>query len=316
MLAKKEIIVLNGGGHKGIVKISGVAGKQNTAKVSCSLDFRPSGAKLYLIGDNIAEIVLKDTNCDVEVPFSAKNEIGCVLRSSSLTMFGGGGVKSEMLKKIDAFNRAKSTQSSEPKKNFAPETYIETEDKSEQEQYGNRENSLPKNGFVKDGEQINCEADKGIEKDTEKVAEKNAEEDTKRNAETEKKYVGVASKSDVNPLGEWTKYDGNNFYYAVKPQIDEMFICYPSEDLLSNTVPNSKWVRVDTEDGYYVVGLLFDEDEPSYICYGVPEYQKDGSAKAPAELENMCVWLPTRSEESIAGFWMIYQSAKTGEIIK
>ena len=134
-----------------------------------------------------------------------------------------------------------------------------------------------------------------------------------------KPYVGVSAKSEVKPLGDWIKYDGNNFYYAVKPQIDEMFICYPEEKLLTDSVPNSKWVRVDAEDGYYVVGLLFDEDEPSFICYGVPQFgaQDKNARRAPEELENMCVWLPLNDSEGlIEGYWMIYQSAKTGEIIK
>ena len=249
MIAKKEIIVLNGGGHKGIVKISRLTGRQGYIKINCSLDFRPNGAKLYLIGNNIAQTVLNDTNCDVEVPFDASDEIGCVLRSSSITMFGGSGSKSEMLKKIDAFNRETTVKASA------------------------------------------CEAPEATVKQKKEVISDEADADGSL----------------------WSPYAGNNFYYAVKPQIDEMFICYPSDDLLTATVPNSKWVRVDAEDGYYVVGLLFDGDDPSFICYGVP--QTDEGGQAPAELENTCVWLPVASDD-IAGYWMIYQSAKTGEIIK
>ena len=134
--------------------------------------------------------------------------------------------------------------------------------------------------------------------------------------EERRAYVDASARSDVNPLGEWTKYDGNNFYYAVKPQIDEMFVCYPEEEILVSTVPNSKWVRVDAEDGYYVGGLLYDENEPSFICYGVPQIKSDALVKAPPELQNMCVWLPVNVSESVSGYWIIYQSAKTGEIIK
>ena len=110
-------------------------------------------------------------------------------------------------------------------------------------------------------------------------------------------------------MSEWTKYDGNNFYFAVKPQIDEMFVCYPEEKTLCDAVPNSKWVRVDVKDGYYVVGVLFNEDDPSFICYGVPSPQK---AEPPKELQNACVWLPVGD----GGYWIIYQSARNGEIVK
>ena len=89
MESKKEIVVLSGAGHKGIVKIKGATGAENTVKGSCNLDFRPTNATLYLVGDNIAKIGLHDNNTEFEVPFCAKTEFGCVVRSSSLTMFGG-----------------------------------------------------------------------------------------------------------------------------------------------------------------------------------------------------------------------------------
>lgn len=76
MESKKEIVVLSGAGHKGIVKIKGATGSENTVKGSCNLDFRPSNATLYLVGDNIAKIGLHDTNTEFEVPFCAKTESG------------------------------------------------------------------------------------------------------------------------------------------------------------------------------------------------------------------------------------------------
>ncbi|MBQ9276110.1 MAG: hypothetical protein IJ226_00780, partial [Clostridia bacterium] len=82
------------------------------------------------------------------------------------------------------------------------------------------------------------------------------------------------------------KYNGSNFYLAVKPQLDEMFVCYKQEESLNKAVENSAWVHVDAEDGYYVVGLLKDGDSPAYICYGVPS--KDGN-DVPPELKNVCV---------------------------
>lgn len=308
MSVRKEIIVLSGGGHKGVVKISGVTGKDNVAKVSCALDFRPIGATLYLVGDNIAQIRLNDINCEAEVPFSAEYETGCVVRSSSLTMFGGKGAKSLMLKHIDDFVHAESQKSKAAAAEVSQNFQEENCEVGSVNSVGLEEMSLENNNR-NDDEQ----AQTGID------SAKGQASDDSAKPRRSKPYVGVSSKSEVKPLGEWIKYDGNNFYYAVKPQIDEMFICYPEEKLLTDSVPNSKWVRVDAEDGYYVVGLLFDEDEPSFICYGVPQLvsQEKNASRAPDELENMCVWLPLNDLSGlIDGYWMIYQSAKTGEIIK
>ncbi|MBD5091991.1 MAG: hypothetical protein HDT36_01240, partial [Clostridiales bacterium] len=293
MSVRKEIIVLSGGGHKGVVKISGVTGKDNIAKVSCTLDFRPTSATLYLVGDNIAQIALNDINCEVEVPFSAEYETGCVVRSSSLTMFGGKGTKSLMLKRIDDFVRAETQKASASK--------VKTEDSCE---------ACNVSGEVKSDEaKKHSECEEKCKTKTQNFDTAAQNLDRANEGKKSKPYVGVSAKSDVKPLGDWIKYDGNNFYYAVKPQIDEMFICYPEEKLLTESVPNSKWVRVDAEDGYYVVGLLFDEDEPSFICYGVPQLitQEKNARRAPEELENMCVWLPLNDANGlIDGYWMIY----------
>lgn len=115
---------------------------------------------------------------------------------------------------------------------------------------------------------------------------------------------------DIKTLSEWTKYDGSNFYYAIKPQLDEMFVCYPSVQSLQNALPSSKWVRIDDEDGYYVVGLIFDEDVPTFICYGVPS-KKD--VAPPKEIETSCVWVEVDDEQT-DGYWVIYQSAINGKI--
>ena len=82
--------------------------------------------------------------------------------------------------------------------------------------------------------------------------------------------AGVSAPDD---FAKGNNYTGNDFYLAVKPQLDEMFICFPKNTDLENAVPNSKWVDVSGDDGNYVEGLIFNLDEVEYICYGVP-YEK------------------------------------------
>lgn len=251
---KKEIIILSGGGHKGVVKLQGDLKSNKMVKGSCNLDFRPTNAHLYLVGDNVTEITLNDINTTFEVPFCAKNEFGCAVRSSAITMFGGGISNGSILGKIDEYTKQIKEQSS------------------------------------------NKQATKSAQKQTSYTAPKqNAEQLTIK---------------DITDIDEWTKYDGNNFYYAVKPQLDELFVCYPEEASLTTAVANSKWVRVESEDDCYVVGILYDNDEPSFLCYGVPA---KANSQPPSELNGACVWLPISDQD---GYFVIYQSANTGEIIK
>ena len=258
MTGKKEIVVLSGAGHKGIVKMQSATGAGNLVKGTCNLDFRPHGASLYLVGDDIAQIRLNDTNTAFEVQFQANDDFGCVVRSSSITMFGGNIPNGKILKRIDEYNKQKAVRESV--------------------------------------ESCSCKAEE-IECAQKETA--HAEQKTKIDTTLGEK------------LDEWTKYDGNNFYYAVKPQIDELFVCFPEEKSLCEAVANSKWVHVQTDEDYYVVGVLYNDEEPSFICYGVPAAAKQ---TPPAELENACVWLPVGSDGS--GYWVIYQSARTGEIVK
>ncbi len=54
--------------------------------------------------------------------------------------------------------------------------------------------------------------------------------------------------------------DTKTFYQAVKPQIDEMFVCYPNFEPLDRLVPDSKWVKIETNNDFYVVGLIYESE--------------------------------------------------------
>ena len=108
------------------------------------------------------------------------------------------------------------------------------------------------------------------------------------------------------------RFDGSNFYLSVKPQLDEIFVCYPEEEVLNGLVPNSRWVRINTPDGYYVVGLILDGDAVSYICYGVPSTDRN---IPPTEIADFAVWLSLGGGEG-RGYWLIYQDALTGKCLK
>lgn len=106
------------------------------------------------------------------------------------------------------------------------------------------------------------------------------------------------------------------FFDEVKQQINELFESYPEEDFLKQIIPNSKWVRVDYEGKgeYYVVGLIYEEGDLKYICYGVPGLYQ---AKPPVELEGIAQWLPLDTEKpEDYGYWISYQDANSGENIQ
>lgn len=110
--------------------------------------------------------------------------------------------------------------------------------------------------------------------------------------------------------------DAIGFYELIKDQVDELFKKHPAEENLEQLIPDSKWVKVDFEgDGnHYVIGLIYEEKELKFICYGVPgEYDKE----PPGELAKYSQWLPL--DENIHegnGYWLMYQDAQSGDSVK
>ena len=99
------------------------------------------------------------------------------------------------------------------------------------------------------------------------------------------------------------------FYYSVRAQLDEMFICYPEIASLSRAVPNSKWVKVDGADGEYAIGIIYEEDTPKYICYGVPSKR---DCLPPDNMRKLCQYISIDIND---GYWVVFQDADSGETL-
>lgn len=101
------------------------------------------------------------------------------------------------------------------------------------------------------------------------------------------------------------------FFKQIEASMQELFDKYEKDEELINLVPDSKWARVPVDDSnYYVVGLIYSDGNPNLICYGVPD--KDSSN--PPDNSNECrQWLEL--EKGGRGYWMMYQSAISGQTL-
>ena len=105
----------------------------------------------------------------------------------------------------------------------------------------------------------------------------------------------------------------HKFYNMIAEQLDDLFEKYPREENLENLVENSKWVKIkyEDQDKYYVVGIIYINNDIKYICYGVPG---NYYSEPPRELKDYSQWLPTDTLSPYSeGFWVMYQDADTGE---
>ncbi len=169
---------------------------------------------------------------------------------------------------------------------------IATENYFEYEKNGN--NRLIGGDIEYDGESIHTENDVFGEKVFQKAKEKSEE--------------SVAFENEDEPHKK-----NSTYYEKIRGELDKLFKDHPTENDLTKTVPDSKWVKISYgDDRYYAVGIIFKDKIPKYICYGVP-----GSfGVKPSEIKNYCSFIPSSVFKPKAkGYWVIFQRAKDGKTI-
>ena len=84
---------------------------------------------------------------------------------------------------------------------------------------------------------------------------------------------------------------------------------------MENIFKDSRFAKIAySENKYYVVGVIKENDMEKYICYGIPD---KFSEHAPKELEGYCSFIPLSVFELDGnGYWMMFQDACTGECLK
>lgn len=102
------------------------------------------------------------------------------------------------------------------------------------------------------------------------------------------------------------------YYDSIKDEFDELFNKNERETDLEKIISNSKFSKITYEkEKYYIVGIIFENNAPLYICYGVPSNNKN---TPPNELKGFSSFVPAKTDKSF-GYWMMYQDADTGETL-
>lgn len=109
--------------------------------------------------------------------------------------------------------------------------------------------------------------------------------------------------------------NSNGYYQSVKAELDDLFKNYPTDTTLDGAFSCSEWVRVKGEKGApeYLVGVIYNDGFPKYICYAL---KAKNANEPPEEIKNSCVFVPLSIYDDQEGFFMIFQSAATGECVK
>ena len=97
--------------------------------------------------------------------------------------------------------------------------------------------------------------------------------------------------------------------------MDALFEKYPRDFSLRDAFSCSEWVRIkgSASAPEYLVGVVYENGKVRYICYALAA--KEGSAP-PDEIKNVCAFIPRSHYRDKEGFFVIFQSAATGECLK
>ena len=140
---------------------------------------------------------------------------------------------------------------------------------------------------------------------------------TSRESENERKEKGTNAPQNVHAprLLHPFAVNPDGYYRSVKGEIDELFRTYPRDYTLSSAFSSSEWVRIRGEENapQYLVGVLYEDGKASYICYALSAQDKN---KPPEEIKGVCSFVPNSIFCDGQGFFVIFQSATSGECVK
>lgn len=132
--------------------------------------------------------------------------------------------------------------------------------------------------------------------------------------ETQKNFSPNSCTQNETNAFERQEYKGIRHFDTVKAELNEIFFKFPEEEGLSKHFKNSRWARIYySKEKYYVVGLVYEDGQEKYICYGVPA---NYSKTPPKELDGFCSFIPLSVFDMFgAGYWIMFQDAISGKCV-
>lgn len=311
MLIKKTVVLTSDVaiGYITLVRVGDSVG------IKVVLNSEPKG-KLYLglrVGGKPQlneEITSRRTEKEVKVDLAAMDDLGAVLiDASGATVATGGKKEAVNTEKItEAFSLTEGAEAESDVTQTAQETDKVSEEAGETLSVG--EASAPTYGAsaAEDSETVESTVsevtDTGI-RETETV--------TEEKEETPASAPRTAKGFERGNILPFSANRGENFYRNIRSRLEEIMTANPREEELEKLIPESKWVKVFYDDEeYYVVGILSEAGEVTFLAYGVPGIE---GIKPPKEAEELCDFLAIPGTVG-EGYWLMFQNAKNGDIMK
>ncbi len=146
-------------------------------------------------------------------------------------------------------------------------------------------------------------------------ANENARTQSPDKNEGEEEGTDFAEDDDAAGVLHPFKTGGDGYYRSVKRELDELFEKYPADKTLANAFQRSVWARLKgtANAPQFLVGALYEEGAVAYICYAIAAEDQENP---PQEIKGVCSFVPISPLVGAEGFFVIFQSAASGECVK
>ncbi len=100
---------------------------------------------------------------------------------------------------------------------------------------------------------------------------------------------------------------GTTYYETMREKLEEAFRAHPKDERLKSIFPQSEWVNA----GAALVGIIYEEGLPRYLCLAA-----EAKGDPPEQMKKDCVFVPSSHFSDEEGFYVVFQDAETGEIVR
>ncbi len=100
---------------------------------------------------------------------------------------------------------------------------------------------------------------------------------------------------------------GLTYFREVRERLESAMASYPEDKTLCDILPHSRWVRTESA----LLGILYEEGLPRYLCVAV-----GAQGEVPASFRDACVYVPASHYSDEAGYFIVFQDAETGAVVK
>jgi hypothetical protein len=148
----------------------------------------------------------------------------------------------------------------------------------------------------------------------EKVGE-NARRQGANQGQNAEEGANFEKNDDAQELFQAFETSPDGYYLSVKRELDALFSAYPKDETLKDAFSCGEWVRIrgTVQRPEYLVGVVYEDGKAKYVCYAL---RATNGENAPDEIKGVCTFVPVSALVDVDGFFVIFQSASTGQCVK